>query len=202
MPSFIPAPNCALVEVLGNQDGKACEFTCAAEYASGYVLSNLVALAGAVDGWVNTQLLGFLGNNVMYEGVTVRGLESDADLRYDLSEPLPGGGPNAAVPAQVACVLTKYTGFTGRSQRGRLYVFGLDESLLADTRHITTSAQTNLNTAFAAFITAVIGVGWEPVVLSYFHDHAPRVTAQIKPITDLIVRDTRLDTQRRRVGRS
>lgn len=198
---FIPAPNCALIEVLGLQAGQPCEFTCAAERATGYDLANMVTLAGAVDGWVNTDYLGIMGTTAMYEGVTIRGLEAVEDIRYDLSEPLPGSGFDEAMPAQVALVVTKRTGFTGRSQRGRLYCFGLDRAGLLDERHVTEDFRAGVQTAFDNFLTAVIGAGWQPVVLSYYHLSAPRVTAQIRPITSVDVRDAKLDTQRRRVGR-
>jgi len=199
---FISAPNCVLVEVLGNQSGKVCEFTFGAELATGYELADLVALAGAVDGWVNTDYLPEIGSDVFYEGVTVRGLDSEEDLEYDLSEPLPGGSDVVAWPAQCAVVTTKYTGFTGRSNRGRSYLWGLNVGFQEDTRHIFEAGVTQINGWMTDLISAVIGAGWAPVVISYYHDNAPRSVAQVRPITDWNVRDTRIDTQRRRLGKT
>lgn len=198
---FIPAADCALIEVLGNLAGRACEFTVAAQFPTGYELSDMVALAAAVDGWFNLSVLSSIGSDVFYEGVTIRGLDSEDDLEYNLSEPLPGGAPHVAWPAQCAVVVTKRTGFTGRSNRGRLYLWGLDETYQIDARHIDAASATAIQGWFDDFAVAVLGAGWNPVVLSYYHDHLPRVTAKITSITTWTV-DTRIDTQRRRLGRS
>lgn len=199
---FIPAPNCALIEVLGSQAGWPCEWTIGARFGSAYSLTNLTALAAAIDGWFNESMLPLQSASTTYEGITVRGLSSEEDLRYDLSEPLPGGNGSDPVPAQVALCATKLTGFTGRSARGRMYIWGLADDSLFDERHITDARQTAYGTAMTALLAAITGEEWEPVVISYFTAGAPRVTASVRIITDLIIRDTRLDTQRRRVGRS
>jgi len=199
---FIPAPNCALVEVLGNQDGQPCEWTFAAQFPTAYVLSDLTDLAVQVDGWVNLDLLANLGSDVMYEGVTVKGLADEEDLEYNLTEPLPGGSASIALPANCALVMTKYTGITGRSNRGRSYIWGLNESFRADQRFFDPSVQAPMNGYFDDLLAAVGTAGWTAGVLSYFNAGAPRVTANFRQIVSWVMRDLRIDTQRRRLGRS
>lgn len=200
MASFIPAPGCAVVEVLGNQAGQPCEWTCAAQHGTSYTLANLVTLAGIFDGWYNVNMLPILPSAVTYEGITVRGLSSQDDLRYDLSEPLPGEDAAGALPAQVAVCVTKRTGFTGRSQRGRLYVWGIPDDDLLDERHINSALVTAYQDAFDALLAAMSGSGWGLGVLSYQHNLLPRTTAQFLLIDHFQVRDNRLDTQRHRLG--
>lgn len=202
MATFIPAPDCVLVEILGQQNGQHCEMTIGAQKSGGYILSDLVALAGAVDGWVNTDLLPWIGSDAQYLGVDIRGLESEADLEYNLSEPLDGTSPDLALPANVAVCVTKQTGATGRSQRGRMYVWGVPSGAALDTRHLLDSAVDAYSGIFDNLLVAIVSAGFTGVVISYYHDSAPRVTAQVRAITNIFVRDNRLDTQRRRLGRS
>jgi len=203
MVAFIPAPDCALVEVIGNQSGQPCEFTFAVQHSGAYDLANMVALAGAVDGWYNDNLLSSLPSSVTYEGVTVRGLSSEVDLRYDLSEPLPGlDTVNDPFPAQVALCVTKRTGFTGRSARGRMYFWGINSQFRLDDRHIDDAGMSGYGDTLDPLVTAVAGAGWAVGVLSYQTAGAPRVTALFTLLDHFQIRDNRLDTQRRRLGKS
>lgn len=173
-----------------------------AVHSGAYDLAALSALAASVDGWYNEALLPLLPSAVLYEGITVRGLSEEEDLRYDLSEPLPGTDVDGACPAQVAVVITKRTGFTGRSARGRSYLWGIPLSYREDDRHITDFAASAYAEAFDTLTAAVEDADFEPIVLSYFTAGAPRVTATWKSIISWEIRDKRLDTQRRRLGRS
>lgn len=201
MATFIPALHCVLVEILGMQDGQSCEMTIGAQHTGAYILSDLVDLAGAVDGWFNADFLSLIGTGAFYEGVTVRGLDSEDDIRYDLSEPLEGTNGGAALPANVAVCATKRTGFTGRSNRGRMYAWGVPEGAQLDQRHLTSTFVGAYNTSFDQLLTAIVAASFEPVVISYYHNGAARTTAQVRGITALELNDNRLDTQRRRLGR-
>lgn len=200
--TFIPAPNCALVEVLGNQDGQICEWTFGAQFPTTPTFGDMGTLASAVDGWVNTDLLVYLGNNVEYVGVTVRGLSSEEDVEFNLTEPLEGLAEVPALPANCAAVMTKYTGVMGRSNRGRSYIWGIREDERADLRYFVSGFQPIMNGLFDDLLTAVGTAGWSAGVISYYHDHTPRVTAQFREITSWVMRDLRIDTQRRRLGAS
>lgn len=197
---FIPALHCAQVRVQGNQSGQICEWTFAAQFPSAPTLTNMDTLAGAVDGWFNTDLLPYTGNNVEYQGVGVRDLGIEDGFETFLSEPLEGTAAGIALPANCAGVMTKYTGVMGRSNRGRSFVWGLQEAWRADQRFFATAAETQLNDSFDNLLGVVVTAGWIAVVVSYFHDNAPRVSASIRPITSWIMRDLRIDTQRRRLG--
>jgi hypothetical protein len=202
MPTFIPAVNCAMVEVIGNQSGQPCEFTFAAQFPSAYDTAALEALGAAVDGWVNTYLLDQISEDVTYEGITVRGLSSEVDLRYDLSEPLPGAAAVVPFPAQVALCVTKRTGFTGRSSRGRMYLWGIRSDYRLDDRHINDTGVAAIQAAVDPLIAAVDSAGWGMGLLSYVTGGIPRVSAAFLLLSSLQVRDNRLDTQRRRLGKA
>lgn len=200
--AFIPAPNCVQIAVLGNQAGQPCEMTVGAVFPDAYELSDLEALALQVDGWVNEEFLVLIGSDAMYEGISIRGLSSIEDLEENLSEPLPGGSGSVALPANVAYCITKRTGVTGRSARGRMYAFAVPADAAEDVRHLSAAYQTAYQDAWDTLTGYITTAGFAPVVISYYTEGAPRVTASIRLITSFQARDTRLDTQRRRLGAS
>jgi hypothetical protein len=200
--AFVPAPYCAQVQVLGDIAGRTAQYTIDANFGGVYELSDLGDLAAAVDGWWNTDMQGLVGSNVTYLGVTVKGLASAEDLEFTLSEPLPGMAESTALPANVAVVLTKRTGFTGRSARGRCYFWGVPSESMLDERHFTETWVGYYQDAGDALLAAIVGAGWSPVVISYVTGGVPRVSGVSKIITQVQIRDNRYDTQRRRLGKS
>ena len=197
---FIPAVNCAEIRINGVQGGQPCSMSIDAVFPSAFDGTDLASLAAAVDGWANIHLLGVLGDDVFYKGVTVTGLDALDAAQSILDEPLPGGNGTNALPANVAVCITKYTGAIGRSQRGRMYVWGVPIAYQASARTMTGGAQALYSDVFDNLLVAIGAEGWSAVVLSYITGGVPRVTAQIRQIVAIEARDARLDTQRRRLG--
>jgi hypothetical protein len=198
---FVPAPNCAQIAIRGVQSGQPCEMTIGAQHAGAYTLGDLNDLTASVDAWVNTDLLDQIGNDCGYTGVSARGLASLEDLESILDEPLPGGSGNVALPANVALCVTKRTGYTGRSARGRMYMWGVPIGAAEDVRHISNAANVGYTAIFDNLLAAIVDGGWTAVVISKYSGGVPRTTATVRVITALEIRDNRLDTQRRRLGK-
>lgn len=114
-----------------------------------------------------------------------------------LSTPSVGTATGEDLPSNVAAVVTFYTGFIGRSNRGRVYNCGLTGSQIAGNT-LTTTYVAAMITAWAAFAPAVAAVGCEHHVASFRTNNAPRVVGVSKQIVDYGMNNV-VDTQRRRV---
>lgn len=198
---FIPAPHCALLEILGSNAGRHCEMTIGVQFPTDPTLTNLQDLTAAADGWVNEWYLPIMGSDANYEGAEAKSIASDEALQSILSEPLAGLNASIALPANVAVCVTKRTGLTGRSARGRMYFWGIPSSYAEDTRHLSEAARSNYADAADALLTAIASSGGGAAVISYYHNNLPRVSASVRLITSMEVRDTRLDSQRNRLGK-
>jgi len=101
-----------------------------------------------------------------------------------------GSGAVAAVPAEVAAVITLRTGLRGRSFRGRIYLPAFTTAAFTSTGQISSGVVTALPIQCSGFNTALVALTYTWVVASYLH-----ATAQ--PITSWTM-DNAPDVQRRR----
>lgn len=162
----------------------------------------LVAIGEAVVAWWNTTRKDQVVSSMALEEVVVTDWSTESGLQHVEVVSPPAAGTNAGtdLPSNVAFVVTFYTGYSGRSNRGRNYLCGLPESAVS-ANQITT-------TYLAAMISdqlqlrddlSILGV--YQVVASFYHDNAPRVTGVSRIVTDM-GGDNVVDTQRRRIPRS
>lgn len=119
-------------------------------------------------------------------------------LTYTDDLPIPGTRTSPALPDNVAACVTLYTGLAGRSRRGRVFHGGLTEDAVANNMMIQAFAD-NLDALYDAIASGAIFSTWEWVVASYQANGAPRVTAQLTPVSAPTVRDLRVDTMRKRL---
>jgi hypothetical protein len=202
MPPFVPVTDVASVTVNGSQAGHPAQFGLDCLHDGAITSITIDDLLTIFDTWIAESLL-----PVMCEGSTINNIQArdlTSEDSYDQTSIVEtdGTNPTACEPAQVAVVLTKRTSLSGRSRRGRMYLFGVPEAYQQDERHITAAAVAAYNEVGSSLMTAFVGTEWTPVVVSYIDDGAPRVTPLVTPLTALECRDSRYDTQRRRLGRS
>jgi hypothetical protein len=117
---------------------------------------------------------------------------------YVLPTPIIGTWTGGVVPANVAICATKYTAGRGRSYRGRMYLPGMPDSQVAGS-YLTSAHLSIVNNNLAFLLSYTVDGAVTPlVVVSRFHDLAPRGTALVNPVT-AITANTRVDSQRRRL---
>lgn len=117
-----------------------------------------------------------------------------------------GISTSPALPNEVAVVITERTAFTGRMNRGRIYVPGWATNALSAGNLIAAGAVTALNdwaqtipTALSANgYTLVIGQKARQAYVGKTGTSHPARPAGSVPVTSLVVRDNHWDTQRRR----
>lgn len=202
MPTFVPVTDVAAVTVNGSQAGHPAQFGIAALHDGAITSVAIDDLLTIFDTWIAESLLPILCEGTTITNIQARDLTSEDSYDQTSIVETPGSHASPCQPAQVAIVLTKRTSLAGRSRRGRMYIFGVPETYQEDERHITAAAVAAYNAAGSSLLTSFVGGDWTPVVVSYVADGVPRVTPLVTPITALECRDTRFDTQRRRLGRS
>lgn len=105
-----------------------------------------------------------------------------------------------SLPANCALVMSLRTGYTGRSQRGRMFLPGIAESSVEGNTpdaSIRGGLANTLAIVNAALASVSIPFTW--VVLSRYTEGALRAEGVTLPVTSVLV-DTRIDSQRRRLG--
>lgn len=150
------------------------------------------------DWWANTIKTNF-SDEIALTSITAHNLDvaNGEKITQPVTPVIPGGSANAAVPNNVAIVLTMNTALTGRSFRGRAYHAGLTRAAVTGNNIDTTLAASILTdyiqlTANLAVANAVL------VVASFQTGGAPRAEGVATPVQSFAV-NTRIDTQRRRL---
>jgi len=199
--AFQSVPDCAQATIVGVVNGVIVNTTLTfAKSGGSYDQTDIDDLATAVDDWFSTEILPSLSSDALYSSTEVRGLESIIDLLgIESAGGGAGGGSGTALPALTAACVSFRTGFTGRSARGRNYVWGLTtDSLGSNENTIASGTQSFLIAAYDALPGYLVGTPWAHVVVSRYTNNVKRTTGVYLPITDYILTDNLWDTQRRR----
>jgi hypothetical protein len=110
-----------------------------------------------------------------------------------------GSGTADPLPNNVALCVSFRTEGRGRSARGRNYISGHAEtSLSGNTFNATVS--NGIRDAYEELLDATTYTGsWTWVVLSRFEDGVARAAGLVQPVTAVVLTDTTVDSQRRRL---
>lgn len=197
---FVPAPNCASVELIYTSNGQRCENVFNVSQASPFDQVSLAVLAALFKDWFNTELKMDLPGTVTLDLIVAKALDSESAPAIEFSTGLPIAGNMGAwnqLPNNVTVAVRWSTELRGRSYRGRTYHIALSEE------------QVSGNTVDQVFATAILGryeqllddldgLNADLVVLSRFHNGAERTTAVATPINRVSL-DRTIDSQRRRL---
>ena len=142
----------------------------------------------------------YVSNQVALASVTATDLTIEGGLTVvePFSPPVNGADVGAAMPANVTLATSFRTGYSGRSNRGRAYWVGLSEGAVTGD-FVTNTVANGIRSAWEAFGLIMSENEMQHVVVSYVNNGLPRVTAQVRSVTDYINVDNRVDTQRRRL---
>lgn len=182
----------------------------------GETVENVIHYIDVVNAiWSASQLATYAQNiGVAWRDTVMPNLSDDYDLleveARDLSieggfvaswvppEPVSGSLIQPALPNNIALCLTKLTARSGRSYRGRIYICGLVETQVTGNLVLNASAdaiRTAVKNIFVLGGASTIG----GVVVSRENQGTPRASGVATVITDVVLRDYRVDTQRRRL---
>ncbi len=202
MAAYIPVPDTALVQVFYTLFNQRCENTLYFQRFGGWNASDIANLAtSAYTNW-STKALLHLSNQLTFVGSKATDLSSQTGPTATHTASTTGGQALPSAPSNVAFCIKFSTQGRGRSSQGRIYLPGIPSG------YITADAIDG-NDAFLIegdINDAVAGIATEfdatHVVVSRYHNHAPRPVGITFPVTDIGYTDVYIDSQRRRlVGR-
>lgn len=204
-------PSCAQIVLRWTQEsGKPAHNILYGRYSGAF--SGTVAQANAIfaalsagSAWVGIQ--GSINVNTSFAGVGIRDVNSPNAVEIDsTTAAVPGTQTGLSLPNEVAIVVSLRTAFSGRANRGRMYLPGWGIGALSAGNLILAALVTNLNVWAATIGPALAAQGYtwvlgQPARQAYIGTTGtshPARPAQSTPITQALVRDNHWDSQRRR----
>ncbi len=200
---FIPIPGCAQVNIRGTINGVPMEnvLNFRKETLTSWSSAQLGDLNSAViTNWA-TDIVPLFASGYVALSVYCRDLTTESSAVFEGNFPpgTDGAADGETLPGSVALVLTHSTGLAGRSFRGRTYFGGLSE-LSVTGNNAVAGFVSDLGEGFNNFIGTLAGNDFLLVVASRYHNNAPRDFGIVTTVQSSIFRDTRVDSQRRRLS--
>src|SRR5690349_4687518 len=140
---FIPAPNCASVELIFLLNGEVVENTFHVRKGSPYSASDLSALRAIFDTWHSAHYKTAQGPAASLYRIRSKALDAVGSPIEDYFLPTPRAGTESGtnLPNNVTMAFKLSTGLAGRSYRGRIYVVGCTAvNFGVDSAHMSSAA--------------------------------------------------------------
>jgi hypothetical protein len=199
---FQSVPNTVEIVIQGEISGQPIANVVGATRTGGYSQADIDLLATDVDAWVASDYLPLVSNSVTYNQTHVRGLNAIIDLEsVDASGVGPGTASGSGMPANASFVVTLRTGRTGRSARGRFYMWPYSSAALQTSQTVTTVYANAAADALSNLLTTITGAGFQPVIISRRSLGAVRPVGITTPITQAQSRNVDVDSMRHRLLR-
>lgn len=192
-------PETAEVSVFYDFAGQEVVNTYHARYTGGYSQADLDALALNVDFTPVSALLADQSLRISYVRTDVRGLDSEFDLTAtDNSSAGAGGVAAEALPTDTAFCVTRLSGLTGRSARGRVYIPGIPTTYLqtgAGNTGLISVAAANAYLSHVELFRATLSfpANAQAVIVSRYHNGTKRAEAVTFDWTSSQYKDRILD---------
>lgn len=204
---FVPVPNTVLAEVRMLFSSQKIENTLWFDLGVTPAPTDMNALANGLASWWVNDYSPLVSIGVQLREVVVTDMSSATGPQVSFTPVTPAFGLNtsAVKPSNAAAVVSFRTASRGRSFRGRNYIPGLTQDTLAgDT--LQTAFIADAIEAYEQLLpggTAEFPGTW--VVASRFHGvdsdghPIPRTTGIATPVTNVVIVDNVVDSQRRRL---
>jgi hypothetical protein len=199
---FIPAPNCASIELIYAIPQAVAENIIHVQKGSPYSAGDLAALRTLIDNWDNTSWKTTRHAAASLSRIRTKALDSVGSAIEDYALPVPRVGTSgaASLPNNVTACIKLATGKTGRSFRGRLYVVGVGVSnLITGSQSLTGTYAAAVLNSLTTLKTNLLAAGHTLGVLSYRANGAWRSTALFTPATGWVWADVICDSRRNRL---
>ena len=202
---WIPAPDTVKIELLQENRWLGLAFAENVIHVfktGGWTLPSMTSIGNAVYSWWVTSWRPNVSQYVYLTGIRVTKLDFQSDIVY--SVPVPGsdhgndGGQ--PLPPQTTFCIKFGSGLTGRSSRGRFFVFGLTSNYVAGIGLVSAGSANAWKNSLVQLRDLYIPEesGASLVITSYRNNKAWRTVAEPFLVTDISYTDLYLDNQRRR----
>jgi hypothetical protein len=187
--------------------GQQIENTLWFELGDPPTVATLDDLLEGVQGWWKDNVKPITSSRVAVREYVATSMESATAPQSSITGDLLDVGANTPNPMPLGTTLTVSfrTAFRGRSFRGRNYVVGLTEDQV-DGNSALAGTVTAWLEAYQALLPAALATGWRWVVVSRYSGidpttkkPIPRVEGLHTPVTNVVVVDEFIDSQRRRL---
>lgn len=198
--AFIATENAAQVELRFFVAGQQVENTLYFYNPDGVGLAGLIDITDQVGEWWDLHYQPLQGAGVtMIEVYGTDLAAADAPTYTNLEKEGMTGGASATplLPGNATIAVSFRTVGRGRSARGRNYFVGLTEGSVVENT-VSSTIVSAIEDAYNALITFVTPP-WQWVVLSRYHNGAPRVEGLVQPVIAALCVDPYVDSQRRRL---
>lgn len=185
--AYQQVPNTVEIAVHYAMDGIDIVNTYHAQAPGGYSQSDLDTLAAQIDITPASGILADMSVEASYVQTVVRGLNAENDLTATANTNAGlGSRIEDSHPNNVAFCVQRYSGLTGRSARGRVYICGIPYSYRDAGAQVTLLISTAAAAAYVghveAFRTTIEAIGpWNAVIVSRYAGGAKRAVAVTFP---------------------
>lgn len=208
MPGFIPAAGAVRVALEFRLGSHSAFNVINVNKGSAATPADLVAIAAVFQNWWNTQLRTYVSDQVVFISATLTALDAPGSpfLVAPNTGPASGALGFNAMPPNVALAISFTCGVSGRSYRGRAYMFGLVTVITQNAGVIDPGNIANIRAIWVALYNALITAGFPLCIASFYSgkdlagNKIPRAAAVLTNVTSVTVK-ARFDTQRRRLPR-
>jgi hypothetical protein len=205
---FVPVPNTAGVELRYTFDGQHVENTLDVRLAGAWGAAELATLGADYVTWWTANYKPFASTDLVLTEVVCTDLRTETGPQVTTA-PLGGVAGDAVgeiMPGSVTLAVSFRTALRGRSYRGRNYVCGLITDYVSGSQ-----INSSIADAVQAAYSAMIGMGaftsddWTWVVVSRYSGIGtdgkpiPRTEGIATPVTQVVITDHTIDSQRRRL---
>jgi len=201
MSEFVEVPDVAMFELRFQLYGQKIENTLYFREALSWSSASLLDQCEALYVWWNSRLREQMSVSLgLYSiaGTSLQTPEAPA-VEFTLPTPVFGEQIQTAMPGNVAITVTFKTNQRGRSFTGRNYISGIPSNqVVGNTVDVNWCA--DLAAAYNAILTDVPEILGTWVVVSRFHNKAPRAVGLDTAVRNAVMTDNHIDSQRRRLN--
>lgn len=199
--AFVPAPNIIQVEFRCLRNGQQVENRVMVNALTAPTPAILEDVAiEAWNWWENLHAPVLPADVNLREVVTTdMSVQNGAQFTYAPDTTTVGGLGGFALPNEVSLCVSLRSGVRGRSARGRWFMLGLTDAVITGTNSVTPAHASNCAASLNALRTAIEGLGYVIVIVSYITNLEPRPGGPVYfVVTNALVVDNVVDSQRRR----
>jgi hypothetical protein len=197
---FQRVPNTVQVDALFRLFGQTVENVFHIECPTGVDAATIVDCATIVHNWIQGNYIGMMTTDVSYIGVEAKNLDIEGGGTHFIAPETPVIGiiASSTLPGGSSLCISLKTAQSGRSHRGRKYMFGLPESSQSGNQ-MNTAYVEDAGATFGALITAIEDANKFLVVVSRFLEGVLRLEAVVTRVIAAVGVDVNIDSQRRRL---
>lgn len=206
--TFVPVPGVVKTVVEGNINGVSCNniFYWLMDDLAGLDNAQALQVATAVHQSYSSHLLAWITSAYTLKQTTSEDLTSASGGTSAFASSASGSFGAQEIAASTATLVTHKIARRYRGGHPRTYLPPFSGLALADPQHWTSANTNGLQTAWGAFVTAVVAATVtgntisQHVSVSFHSGGAPRAVPLVDPIASSVV-ELMVATQRRRIGR-